>query len=221
MNPFIITAISVLLSVTSFAQNKTSKRPVKYSDDYLNSRMFIKVNPFAAFDPKTPTAMPGLEFRFSKKFAVELSVGLPLKYGDVRTTDTVHHDYYKLKAEIKYFPRGGRIYIGPEAFYVKKDSWVRNGVFRQEGTYYSFTEGTINRTAWGLAFKFGFAAPLSRRLHFDCFMGMGVRFQQVDVQATGMERIKSLWWFDFHENSEGPYTGPHYAFGLKVGYRLF
>ena len=109
------------------------RRPVdeQLTQRFYNGRWFAKFNFASIIDPLTPTLQPGIEYRVNKRVALEFTAGIPIRtFREARSTDFTFYKYYKLKAELHFFPEGRFFY------------WALR--------YFSRIKGRANTMAWCL-----------------------------------------------------------------------
>ena len=128
-----------ILCTAVFAQKQPrSKRlpnpkTIENNNLYAKGRLFIKLNFFDLIGPETPTIQPSIEARFSKTLAAEVIAGFPVRTGDLRNSDTLQNNYYKLKAELKfYFFQERLLYLAPQIFMGYQERDVKNGFYTDE-----------------------------------------------------------------------------------------
>lgn len=193
---------------------------------YAAAKMTAKVNFLSLFDPEAPTIQPGVEFAISKRVSAEVAYGIPTPiYDKVRSTDTTYYRYYKVRAEVRYFPFERKdFYFAPEITYTSKEYSRFHGSYytRNDGRYeYEFAE--IDKSIVAGAFKVGVVSPFRKnnRLLIDVFAGVGPRVTRMKIKAVSAQPGGG-WWMVFVSNDhEGSTTAFHFTMGIKIGYVIF
>ena len=181
-----------------------------------------KINTLSWLDPGTPTLQPGIEYRLNKRTSLEFTIGIPTKtYDELKNTDSTYNRYFKLKAEMKYFPGEKRsFYLGPEGTYVRRKRSKFDGtLIGDDGKTYGYDYAETEKSIFALAFKIGFLLPFQRNSPwlFDTWFGAGPRFMYMnaDVVNRQLGGHGPLFW---QSDREGFTTSIHVTFGLKIGY---
>jgi hypothetical protein len=188
---------------------------------YSDARWVAKINTLSWLDPETPTLQPGIEYQFKKRLSGEFTIGIPTRiYSHIRPTDSTYNKYFKLKAELKFFPGERRsFYIGPELTYISRKRSRYGEVFTgKDGKSYAYDYARLKKSIFALSMKFGFVLPNSGRWLFDTYFGAGPRFMYETVDAvnkTTQGQKDVLFW---RSDREGFTTTIHVTMGLKVGY---
>ncbi|GEO03301.1 hypothetical protein AAE02nite_09650 [Adhaeribacter aerolatus] len=198
------------------------------------SALQFRFSPLSLFDPRAATIQLGIQGTIQNKIGLSVDYGIPYK-GLAKTifqnpeNRYGYHDYYKLRAELKYFMQPdwlkgdekSKLYFSAEAFhspeeYQKIDSWLLK---EDENYYYEYSD--VNRQLWGGCIKVGQEYIVFRRLILDNFVGLGLRWITIDHQIFG-ENIEPPTRFSFGsvDNREGSFTRPHLALGAKIGFVL-
>lgn len=213
---------ATILSVPALAQ-----MPAKFTGEletspyYKNHKWFAKVNFTSIFDPEAPTIQTGVEYKIKKRLTAELNIGIPMRLGNLRPTDSTYINHYKVKAELRFFPGENLFYIGPELFFTKKKRSSFDGVYRdKDNETYGYTFAELNKTIIGFAIKGGRVWELSDRWALDGFFAIGTRYIHLDIKAEGVAPAPGARWMYWKSDRKGSSTGLHLAAGLKVAYAL-
>jgi len=194
------------------------------AQSYADAKWIAKINLLSWLDPTTPALQPGIEYQLNKRSSIEFTIGIPTKtWQELKNTDSTYNKYFKLKAEIKYFPGDKRsFYIGPELSYISRKKSKFNDSFEgDDGKDYSYDYARLDKSVVAMAFKIGFVLPSASnsRWLFDTWFGAGPRFVFTNVDAVNTQPGGRGFMF-WKSDREGSTTAVHVTLGLKLGYIL-
>lgn len=217
--------VLLLLLLLAFCTNATAQSTKKNFalEPYAQARIIAKLNLLSLIDPETPTLQPGIEVKFNNRLSGEFSVGLPLGYGS-EESDSTYFRFYKLKAELRYFPFERRaVYFASELSYVSRERDEFGGIFvGKDREIYGYDYAQIDKSIFALAFKAGAVLPFRKnsRWLMDFFMGAGPRFANTEIKAVNIKPDHPGWMF-WNRDKEGSSAGLHLTMGFKISRILF
>jgi hypothetical protein len=202
----------LLMTLTSNAQDSTRKES--------KTGTYLKYNLGALFDPVAPTFFFSAEFRTREKFGFEIGAGLPNALFDVEG-DSVRRRGYKLKTTFRFYPTGGKGYLGLELFGTSARHNKYNGHFVAEsGEDFTYAQAEVRRNIIGLAFKGGGIFPIGDRWFLETGGGLGFRFVNSSINPQNGSIREQHNSGGIPEAVEGYKTTPHINMDLKIAYRL-
>ena len=224
MRPLYIFLFALLLCQAASAQmqKKALTSSNRYSSRYDEGILFAKINALSFLDPNTPTLQLSLEYRFNKRFAIEITPGIPVyTYREIRPTDSTYNRYYKIKAGLKFYPGNrARFYVGPEFFFTHRARSKFDGVVKgKDGVDYEYRYAELEKNIIGATLKFGVVAPISEKINFEPALAFGPRFVYLNLNATNLDQanfVRSM--FNFNTDRIGSSWGMHIATEFKISY---
>jgi hypothetical protein len=214
-----------VLLLLAFCTNATAQLTKKNFDlePYAQARIIAKLNLLSLIDPEAPTLQPGMEVKFNKRLSGEFAIGIPLGYGS-EETDSTYFRFYKLKAEIRYFPFERRaFYLASELSYVSRERDEYNGIFvAKDREVYGYDYAQIDKNIFAVAFKAGAVLPFRKnsRWLMDFFAGAGPRFVKTEIKAINVRPDAPGWMF-WNRDRQGSSAGLHLTVGFKIARILF
>ena len=202
----------------------SANRYSSVSSLYDEGTLFAKVNTLSFLDPNTPTLQLGVEYRFNKRFAIEITPGIPVyTYKEIRPTDSTYNRYYKIKAGLKFYPgRRPRFYVGPEFFFTHRARSKFDGVVDgKDGVDSEYRYAELEKNIIGATLKIGLVAPISERINLEQALAFGPRFVYLNLNATNLDRtnyVRSM--FNLNTDRIGSSLGMHIAMEFKISYTI-
>ena len=217
---FFLLAMVVCCSVSAQKRNPKDRQ---ITSRYFNGTLFAKVNFASLLDPKSPTLQVGLEYRINEKLSAEFAVGIPIvAIAQHTVTDSTYHNYYKLRAELHFFPKGRFFYIGPELLFMRKQQSKYSGNVRLKDAHdYNYTYAELEKMVFAFGIKVGMIVPLSEKLNIEGSFSLGPRIVNVKIDPVGLERRTGLFSGWVWPEKEGTTVGIHQAYGAKLSYTIF
>lgn len=212
----------LMLCGTSTAQ-KRSPKDQQITSRYYHGSLFAKVNVGSLLDVKSPTLQTGFEYRFNKRLSGEFAVGIPIvAFADDQDTDSTYHRYYKLRAELHFFPKSRFFYIGPDLLFMRKKQSKYGGHVRLKDAHdYNYTYAELEKTVVAFGMKIGKIFPFSEKWNLDASFAIGTRIVDMTINATGLDRRTGLFSTLIIPEKEGTSVGLHMAVGCKLSYTIF
>jgi hypothetical protein len=167
-------------------KNSESKNPS--TKPYTYNGWYVKGNFLGLLDTGTPTFQIGTEKRFNHNWAIEISLGIPVKLrNELLNTDSTFSQYYKLKGELKFYTKKcPSCYVALGVFYIyNKYKRYYEGFYRN-GTYYYSKYSVVSKLIPGISLKYGMFSISSKKygVGIDFATGLGLRFRYTKINAT-------------------------------------
>jgi hypothetical protein len=205
----------------------------------------LKYAPLSLLDPNLTTLQFGLEYYISDKYAIQIEYGLKIPFSDSASLRPSFKggSGFRIKTEAHYYfgsnsifdfpfsiiePEIGKFhnkYIGFELFY-----WQNNYT-----SYDALLDTVLNRTeefnfkvnkrALGAALKYGFTIKVYKRLDFEIYGGIGLKYFLISNPDRNINRPNCILPRHFYEWF-GPGSFPDLAkysglrFNMPIGFRI-
>jgi hypothetical protein len=209
----------------SNAQNDEISDISEYNNSsYLTTNLLSSINPI----------IPRWRIGYIRNINDRWKIGLDIGYGNHNLTFYDLGDNYELweiRPEFYYFiktKRRTKKYLSVEPFYIHhKDIFFDGTYFPENGESLSYDKANYKRQKYGLNFKYGFLFNSKKRIGFNLYTGLGLRFrknsftntvnpEEVDLGPEGGD----MFGFDDYRRVEGNNIGGNFVLGLKIYYRL-
>ena len=187
------------------------------------NNLFFKINPFSLFDPLTPGIQIGPEYKFHRKWAIEVCYGIPWYIGKNKVNnDSDFHNNKKVKLELKRFFGKHSNYLSGEFFYTNNSFNSFNSWYTDNSGSYFYNNALYKKYIQGFAIKVGNISKVSKKIFVDFFISVGIRHVKTTVYSSnavpGMPPFRD-WVSPAHPI--GTKITPHMAYAAKFSYQIF
>lgn len=155
----------------------------QFSDTLDRGTNFIRFNPLNLTDVSEPNISFGAERRITNNISLALDAGY-IVYSN-RFHDLGRSSGFIVRPAVRYFPNKSRIFFEGELHYKQAThhlhDWIGREVAGGVPAYEEYREFRLRKQVIGIHFKFGMLMPVTERLWFEFYLGIGPRFRKFTV----------------------------------------
>jgi hypothetical protein len=171
----ITTALIALAVSTLHAQ--------KFSDTLSRKDAFLRFNPLGLIDANDMNFSIGAEKRIGDKFSVALDVAY-IFYSDF-FDDEGNTKGFIIRPAARFFPGGGKFFLETELHYKQSThrlwDWIGRDAVNNVPAYEQLLSVRLRKKVWGAHIKVGRLIPVTNRLWFELYLGIGPHFRTYQI----------------------------------------
>ena len=171
----IATLVSLMLYICANAQ--------QLPDTLARCNTFLRFNIINLLDFSEPTLSFGAETRINPRVSLALDAGYILMSQRFREHGT--SSGFVLRPAVRYFPENTKIFFECELHYKQHthhiNDWLGRDISGGVPAYQEYRQFRLRKQVMGLHLKFGTLIPITNRMWFELYVGVGPHFRKFTV----------------------------------------
>jgi hypothetical protein len=167
--------ILLLMSKCLIAQN--------FPDTLIKGNTFLRFNVVNLADVPEPNISFGADRRISNHVSLAMDAGYIIM--SQRFHDLGRSSGFIIRPAVRYFPDKGKIFFEAELHYKQHThhihDWIGQDIAGGVAAYEEYKEFRLRKQVIGMHLKFGRLMPVTNRLWFEFYIGVGPHFRKFTV----------------------------------------
>ena len=162
-------------------------------DSIVKGNTFIRFNILNVVDISEPNISFGVESRISDRISLAMDAGyivLSQRFHDLGSSSG-----FIIRPAVRYFPERTRIFFEAELHYKQHTHHIRDWIGRDISggvpAYEEYRAFGLRKQVVGMHLKFGTLMPVTNRLWFEFYIGIGPHFRKFTISRWQQQQYYS------------------------------